>query len=190
MKSLSFILASVLFVAGCGQDGEDNQEPFSQYSPTVEQPVEFRLPGGKNTIQITQGTDANGKRVFNQSAFSPPGKWVIYMASAPWVVEGSSNFTGRGANDMVTGRRIMDFLEENNLRDQVEFIWMQYDALPRSKAEGWGGMTAGSKLPIMLHMKNTQGIFDRYVISQAARYPNQSGLLYSDWIRPFPPVSG
>lgn len=185
MKTIPFVVAAVAILVGCGSESSDTKEPFSEYTPTIENPVEFILPAGSNTYQITQDSDSNGARIFNQSRYEHPEKWVIYLASAPWVTEGSSEFGARAQNDSVAAKRIMAFLEANDLDDQVDFVWMQYDSLPRSKAEGWGGMGPGSKIPGMLHLMNTKGIFDAYVISPAARFPGEPGLLHSEWIRPF-----
>ncbi|MGM8936874.1 hypothetical protein ACS8E9_18675 [Pseudomonas neustonica] len=180
MKVNILVLTVPFLIAGCGSE----KPAFSEYIPTLDKPLPFKLPAGSDSIQITQDrTGLVGK--FSQSSYQHPDKWVIYMASAPWLKEGSSDFTSRAVNDSVAGKKIMSFLEENNLKDRVDFIWMQYDALPQSKDEGWGGMDAGSKLPGVLWSQNTHHIFDAYVISKAARYPGEKGLLYSDWIRPF-----
>ncbi|WGK63512.1 hypothetical protein QAO71_17235 (plasmid) [Halopseudomonas sp. SMJS2] len=185
MMNVKNIMLSVAFVlVGCGSDEPDAKAAFSEYMPTIDEPVPFRLPAGSDSMQITQDQSGN-VGVFSQSSYQHPNKWVIYMASAPWVKEGSSDFTSRAVNDTVTGEKVMSFLHDHNFKDRVDFVWMQYDALPKSKDEGWGGMKAGSKLPGVLWAQNTHSIFDAYVISPAARYPGQAGLLYSDWIRPF-----
>ncbi|MAG64942.1 MAG: hypothetical protein CMK74_03590 [Pseudomonadales bacterium] len=184
MKVKILALTAALLMAGCGSDEPNAQAAFSQYTPTVEEPVPFRLPAGADSVQLVQDhTGHVGK--FSQSPYQHPDKWVIYMASAPWVKEGSSDFTSRAVNDYVTAEKIMSFLQDNNLKDRVGLVWMQYDALPLSKEEGWGGMDVGSKLPGMLSAQNTHHIFDAYVLSKAARYPGEKGLLYSDWVRPF-----
>lgn len=184
MKVINFALVAAFLVTGCGSEQPDAQAPFSEYIPTLENPVPFKLPAGSESVQITQDhTGVVGK--FTLAPYQHPDKWMIYMASAPWLKDGSSDFTSRAGNDIVTGQKIMSFLQENDLKDRVGFVWMQYDALPQSKDEGWGGMGVGEKLPGVLYTQNTHHIFDAFVLSKAARYPGEQGLLYSDWIRPF-----
>lgn len=184
MKLLpSFFIAAFMLV-GCDSEQSDPKRWGADYRPTIEKPIPFRLPAGSSTIQITQ-KPGDAPIIFEQSAYTHPNQWVIYMATAPWVKEGSRSFVHRANMDTQTSIELFKFLDKNGLRDRVKIVWLQYDNLPLSKAEGWGGLTVGTKIAGNLGMVSTHGSFDAYVISPASRWPEGGTLLYSEWLRPF-----
>lgn len=188
VKCLAVMAA--LALAGCGSDDDG-----LSYNPSIKDPIPFVLPYGPDSVKITEVWESAQRRLL-LSDYKQPDKWVIYFATAPFSTEHNGyNFnTGSSRSfdpetrerlDNDVSEQIILFLEKYELRDRVDLVRVRYDAPYDLRLGPLHRVPPEKMLPRSLQNADLPKYFDDYVISPAARFPGQPGMLYSDWIRPF-----
>lgn len=175
MRALLAVAALSGFLIGCDSEPE---KLVQEYIPTLETPVEFALPAGADTFQITK-EKVEGGWFHTELAYQHPEKWVIYVATTIWMPEGNKSFDQRRKLDREVGANLKQFIKRNNLQEQAEVVLLQYDPVDlRFDKEGV------VKLPDIYARGELEPYFDAFVISPVDRLPGGQNIAFAEWIRP------
>ncbi len=180
---MASIFATVLPVAGCGENVDVVSTRFV-YTKTLPQPVPFVLPGGNYTLgTATARAETNGGKLDPQP-YRHPNTWAVYLASSVYT-DGSTDRSQRWQMDRQHLKALTKFLKDNDLKDKVKVVWLQYDESPPHlnlralEGANWDFM------PLAMRWEDTNKEFDYYVISPASRKGSPYYLRYDQWLSPY-----
>lgn len=185
ITAITAVLIACAFTAGCKEE-PTNVAGLSEatYKASNANRLPMTFPGLDATLFKKYGL-FKAKEL--PKVYSHPDTWVVYMAAPGWTNAGEP-IVDRLSTDAVAVALVKEFVDSNNLRDQVKVAWLQYDRNPNPLYVESLERVPDNFIPLFL--KPHGPMVDLYIHSPAIRHGRSaSSMRYDEWLKPYLPFA-
>jgi len=184
--AITAVLIACALTAACRDEQSKNAAGLTEatYKASQANILPMSFPGREATLYKEFGKFKDKEL---PQPYTQPHTWVVYMAAPGWTT-GGTQIVDRLAMDAVAIERVKQFVYTNQLHDQVQVAWLQYDPNPGPLYVEGLDKVPDNFIPLFLKPHGPQ--VDLYIHSPAIRYGKSStSMRYDEWLKPYLPFA-